>query len=497
MNKPSIFFIITVVCLFIWPPAAQAAKNEIQVGAMDVIKNLNPYLAQCEIELALQKVVFPPLIADFIEDTNIRNTRSQEGSSFKGLLIADGDINRRAGDESSLLFTLSGSKVDAQVLVENFERIKALGPKSNYSWNLNRIEVLKNGMVQMTFDREYILGKFIAAAFPLVDFKTIEGQWDRSDQVFITHSDRHLLGGYSGYQYSKIDQRSSITILSPKENQPGKNLVVKSFPDYKQLVDRLNAGEIQAAFNLSALTENFNPDIALDDMKFANQYILYMTVTPRGKQKGLADMDIIDYIRNKFNDSFPGDRVLYSSGNVFKREGFLLESAQFQQVDKDSIRSLNPRGAITLLYYRNTINDRVKTMMEGILQEMGYTLRAVAIDPSTSSEKIDETDFDLVMKAAYIHFPEFLNLRYYKEFIEQSPLLASRGYTRRIDQLLSQGGRLNAIHEEAQKLEKTLLKNIPLVFFLRYNTRVAVKKGTQNYRATKGVPFFFYNLSQW
>jgi hypothetical protein len=128
---------------------------------------------------------------------------------------------------------------------------------------------------------------------------------------------------------------------------------------------------------------------------------------------------------------------------------------------------------------------------------MGYSLRAVAIDRNTSRDRVKESEFDLVIKATYIQFPEFLNLRYYKEYVKQSPLLKSRGYIRRIDRVLSKGGKLSLLHEEAQKLEKIMLKNLPIVFFLRYNTRIAVRRGTQNYQASGGVPYFFYKLSRW
>lgn len=467
--------------------SAYARENEIQVGTMDVIRNLNPYLAQSEIELALQKVVFPPLIADFIEG------RKEDGDSFRGLLIHDRNIIRQLRDET-LEFDLNGSPVDPEVFIDNFNRIKSLGPKSNFSWNLNHAQHLGNRRIKMTFDKKFPLGKLIAASFPLVDFNALEKNWERSDYVFITNEDTQLLKGYSHYQYSHIDQQRSIITLSPRENKQGKKLVVKTLPDYKQLVDRLNANELQVAFNLSALTDLHNPEIALDDMKFANQYVLFMVVTAKGKEKGLDHMDIVNYIRNKFNDAFAADKVLYSSGNIFKRDGFLLESIQLPRAE--DINQPDNTDKISLLYYRNTINDRVKNVVEGIIENMGYSFRAVAIDPNTSRDKINENDFDLVIKSSYIQFPEFLNLRYYKEYMDRYPAPQSRGYERRIHKLLSRGGKLSSLHEQAQRLERTLLKNLPIVFFLRYNTRIAVKKGIQKYNSP-GVPFFFYNLSKW
>jgi hypothetical protein len=467
--------------------------NEIQVGTMDVIRNLNPYLAQSEIELALQKVVFPPLIADFIESSQEDGEDDENNDSFRGLLVHDRNIYRQTGSQY-LEFDLNDSPVDPGVFIDNFNRIKSLGPKSNFSWNLSHAQHLGNRKIKMTFDKKFTLGKLIAASFPLVDFNAMEKNWERSDFVFITNEDTQLLKGYSPYQYSGIDPQRSIITLSPRENRQGKKMVVKTLPDYKQLVDRLNANELQVAFNLSALTDIHNPEIALDDMKFANQYVLFMVVTTRGKGKGLDDMEIVNHIRTKFNDAFAADKVLYSSGNIFKRDGYLLESIQLPRAE--DIKQLEITDKISLLYYRNTINDRVKNIVEGIIKNMGYPFRAVAIDPNTSRDKINENDFDMVIKSSYIQFPEFLNLRYYKEYMERYPALQARGYEKSIHNLLSRGGKLSSLHEQAQKLERSLLKNLPIVFFLRYNTRIAVKKGIQKYNS-QGVPFFFYNLSKW
>jgi hypothetical protein len=455
---------------------------------MDVIKNLNPFLAQSEIELALQKVVFPPLIADFIEGNR------EAGDSFHGFLIGDRYIIKNIG-EYSLDFILSENLVDPGVVKKNFDLIKELGAKSDISWNLDSFQLLEEKKIRMTFRKNQLLGKLIAASFPLVDFSAFSEKWDSGDHVFITDSEKHLLIGYSDYCYSKITPRNSRVQLSPRTGKPGKHLVVRSFPDYKQLVDGLKANELHVAFNLSALTDIQEKDIGLDDMKLANQYALFMVVTKKGQQRGLGDIDLINSIRGKFKDGFAGDKVLLSSGSIFPRVGFLIESIQFPLVE--NLRKRPISGNVTLLYYRNTINDRVKDIVENIIINMGYSFNATAIDPNTSRDRIDESQFDLVIKSRYIQFPEFLNLRYYKEYIEQNSPPQSSGYLRLIDRLLSRGGTLSQLQAEAQQLERTLLKQLPIVFFVRYNTRIAVRKGTQKYNATNGVPFFFYNLSRW
>lgn len=461
--------------------------DEIVVGTMDMVKNLNPYLAQSEIELALQTVVFPPLIADFVEG------RRGDQDSFRGVLINSRNITRRTGTDY-LEFNISGSPVTPGIFIQNFTRIRSLGPKSNFSWNLKRAESPGQQRVRVYFDRNYTLGKLIASSFPLVNFDAVDGRWDRSDQVFVTNSDRHLLVGFSDYHYNRIDQRRSIIHLSPKTTRTGKNLVVKTLPDYKQLIDRLYAGELQVAFNLSPLTRIQDPNIELADMKFADQYILFIVVTARGMKRGLGDTGIIDHIRGKFKDAFSLDRVLQSSGNIFMRDGFLLETAPFSRSMQP--KKLNSPGTVTLLYYRNDINDRLKNMIEGIIGNMGYSFKAVAIDRNTPRHRVYENDFDLVIKSRYVQFPEFLNLRYYKEFLDYYSPLQARGHKRRIDRLLARGGKLSLLHEEAQTLEREMLKQLPIVFLVRYNTRIAVQKGTQNYQSS-GVPYFFYNLSQW
>lgn len=469
-------------------PLLSAERGEIVVGTMDVVKNLNPYLAQSEIESALQKVVFPSLIADFIE----MKGKKEEGDSFRGILITDRDFDKK-GSTDYLDFTLNGSRITPGIFIENFKRIKSLGTKSNFSWNLERAESPGPYKVRAFFEKKYLLGKLIASSFPLVDFNSIDERWQSSEQVFITNSDRNRLKGFSDYRYSSIDSRNSIINVSPVAT--GKNLVVKSFPDYKQLIDRLNAGELQAAFNLSALTQIYNKEIALDDMKFANQYVLYMIVTQRGVRRGLADMDIINNIRHDYRSAFSRHPVLQSSGHIYRRSGFLLEDAQLPQPEQ--LEKLDSVDTITLLYYRNTINDYVKEIIEGIIRNMGYSLYAVAIDRNTSRDKINMDDFDFVIESRYIQFPEFLNLKYYKEYMGLYPAAQAQGELKKIEQLLSEGGKLSSLHEEAQKLENSLLKNIPIVFFLRYNTRIAVRRGTQNYQSDKGVPYFFYNLSKW
>lgn len=476
-----------ILCLFLGlclVTTTVGQEEEITVGTMDVVKNLNPYLAESEIELAIQKVAFPPLIADFIEQNSGRR------DSFRGLLIDESRNIRKGRGANHLDFFLENNPVTPEIFIDNFNRVRRLGAKSKFSWNLRAAQDLKTGWVRAFFKGNYPLCKLIAASFPLVDFGSIEKTWRRSDQVFIINSDLKMLKGFSNYRYDDINHRRATVRLAPARGR-GKTLLVKSFPDYSQMIDRLNAGELHVAFNLSALSHIHSKDIELDDMKFANQYVLYMAVTSRGKRKGLGNMSIIKHIRLEYNRSFAADTFLKKSGNIFLKNGFLVERLSLSEETK-------PKGSgpVTLLYIRNTINDRVVDIVEGILQNMGYNFRAVAIDQNTSRENIDENEFDLLLKSTFIQFPEFINLKHYKKYIAANSPLHNR-YIREINRLLTSGGTLDHLEGEAQTLEKELLQNFPIVFFLRYNTRIAVRKNIQNYESDKGVPYFFYNLSNW
>lgn len=465
-----------------------ANVEEIGVGTMDMPRNLNPYLAESEIELALQTIVFPPLVADFMIG------QREEGDSFRGVLVSSNNIFRkRTGD--SLEFSFRGSLVTPGIYIENFNRIKSLGPHSNFSWNLRSVENVGEDKVQVHFDSTHPLGKLIASSFPLVDFNALDGNWNRSDQEFMTNADRSLLIGFSDYGYEHIEKGRTIICLSPRATRQGKKVVVKTMPDYKQLIDQLNAGELQVAFNISPLSHIHNPEIENDDMQFANQYMLYMTVTSKGRQKGLANMDIIYFIRNRFKNGFIGDDVLMRSGNLFLRQGFLVDNADLQV--SSLVPKLKNNETVTLLYYRSDLNDRVKAILEGIFSELRVSFKAVAVDRTTSRSHIYENDFDLVLKADYIQFPEFLNIRYYKKFLAETSVVQSASFSRRVDRLLGQGGKITQLQAQARELEQDMLKHTPIVFFLRYNTRIAVKKGIRHYRSETGVPFFFYKLSQW
>jgi hypothetical protein len=138
----------------------------------------------------------------------------------------------------------------------------------------------------------------------------------------------------------------------------------------------------------------------------------------------------------------------------------------------------------------------VADIIEGIMKNIGYSFKAVAIDRSTSHENIRESDFDLVFRSTYIQFPEFLNLRHYKNYIDPTSTFFNR-YVKDINNLLTGSGTIDALEGDAQTLERELLGNFPIVFFLRYNTRIAVRKNTRNYQSREGVPYFFYKLEKW
>jgi hypothetical protein len=472
--------------------SSENESSEIIVGTMDGIKNLNPYLAHTEIELALQKLVFPPLMADFI----VGESGKPSENSFSGILInMNNDLNKQTGNSYLDLYLKDGYNLNPSIYVENFRLIKSLGALSSFSWNLDKIEKRKNGWWRVHFKSTFPLGKLIAASFPIIDFENAKKKLANSGKILITKDELDYLAGFSDYEYSAVNSRKKMVSLEPKKSKGGKKLIIKSFSDYATMIYNLDNNHLHAAYNISSLTGRLKiKNIIFDDMKFATQYVLFMYATKKGKKRGLENMSIINRVRREFNNSFKNEIAFKNAGGLFIRNGFLHEIIDFPTSTDDEVNLTNG-NKVSVLYIKNSINDRVIAILEDIFKNMEYKFTATGIDRKTSKKNLNEEDFDFVLKSRYSLFPEFHNLRYYKDYIEKNSF--HRGYLKDIDAVLLRGGKLVQLRKQAMALEGKMLRNLPIIFFIKYNTRIAVRENIQNYQSEKGVPHFFYNLSRW
>lgn len=493
-----LLIIIGIVAL----QAQELSDDTIHVGCMERVKNLNPYLAQSEVELTLQQLVFPPLIADC-------GRRGNGNSPFIGILIADRNILEQ-GNSNSLRFGLGASRlcpdltITPREIIANVERLKQLAGGSNFAFNLVRAQAVGQHAVDISFSTRERFGKLTSAAFPIINFEKIRGsgyldKWNRNNKIFISQEDSAYLLGYSDYRYRDIFKRQNTITLAPKPGigRPNaKILSLKTFPDYNQLVRGLIANEIQVAMNVSPLTYIGDKDIAWADEQFGRKSVLYLEVTDRGRRIGLDTMNmaLIELVRTQFKRRFAQDNLISNSGWVHCYQGLLNETLE-------NITAAKPRRLketeIRLLYTRNTINDRVVRILQDIFSnietENPYTLSVRGVSQSISIENIDTHRFHLIMGSRFINTPEFLNLRFYLKHPE------ARRFKREIDNILDMGGQTSRLNTQAMQLEPRILDRVPLVFLVRYNTRIAYRHRNvkRNIDSDKGSPYFFYNLSGW
>lgn len=486
------FIFCSLLMLFFTTYGIQADDNYIYVGCMDMAKNLNPYLAQSEIELALQQLVFPPLIADF-------GSNQKGDKSFLGILIDDSNIQYEPG--YYLDFGLSESpvfkniKINPDDIVDNVTRIHALGEISDFSFNLVNAETLSPQSVRITFGTKNIMSKLFASTFPIVNLSSIKKNgWNNNSKTFIFSADKNSLIGYSDYNYENIFTDQNTITLAPVKSEYTKEspkLSLKTFPDYSQLINGLRRDEIQCAFNISALTEINSKDIAWADMQFGRQSISYLEVTERGEQKGLSNMAIIDNIRNRFRTFFQAQELLRSSGWVYRFDGILNESISFTS---GSNSSRVASDTISILYVNTTINDKIIKILSQVFKDMGYTLYEKAMDRNLGESKININDFDLIMESRFINTPEFLNLKFYYNYKR-----VDNQHKAQIKELLSMSGDMSILNDKAQELESRILRQLPIVFLVRYHTRIAyrTKELGRNINDSRGASHFFHNLSSW
>jgi len=461
----------------------------IQAGTTDIIKNLNPFLAESQMELHLKDLVFPGLIANFRK----AGDDASGGCGFRPLLLSNFDCNS-GKNQFFLRFDLSGSDLNIKDVERNFIKIKSLGTKSNFSWNLKDVkphETLQN-QVYMHFSISNQNSKMIAASFPLVDFQAA-GDWPRNDLTLDLDAHRRKLKGFSRYEYEKIDKLNAIHVLAPKSNGKGKKLKVLYFPDYAEMVNSLKDQSLHIAFNISPLTE-LSDDFQRAELNFAHQFVSYIRVTPKGKTKNLDNMDLIKKIRSDFFQGFYRNSLLKNetgeNRSLYPKAGFFSEDSG---ANAGSFKA-SSLTKITLLYNSSTINDEFVSILERAFSTANYELEPKSVSPGLNRNALKQNKYDLILETRYVLFPEFQNLRYYLDLIRDHP--QASGMRKRINNILSQSQSISEHYQDAQKLERELLELAPVIFLARFNTDIVLQPGVRNYGQSEN-PFFFYNLQNW